>query len=91
MSGEAISTKGHITGVPIGRSGYQHHGCRCDACKTAATLYHAQLRRKAGGLFRSDKAYNKANREAAKWVRENHPDVFAEMLSAAHGEQWGQR
>lgn len=57
-----------------GRVGtYMNRGCRCEVCRTAWAEYRRDLP--------SARRSQRANNEAAKWVRRNHPDVWAELLA----------
>ena len=53
-------------------------GCRCDGCRTANTDYIRERRR--AGLDPGSVAINRATSRAAKWVRDNHPDVWRQLV-----------
>ena len=45
--GNSCSRRGNSTGVPHGtKSGYSHHGCRCDECRKANRENHLRYRKK---------------------------------------------
>lgn len=58
-------------------STYQHHGCRCDACRAANTAY-ARRYRKANPqrAARASTRQSMAGQLAARYVRQHHPKVW---------------
>lgn len=63
---------------------YTYHGCRCDECKRAQREYMRSYRSTRQGRRRTNvnnaAAAARAWR-AAQWVRENRPDVWADIRS----------
>jgi hypothetical protein len=57
-------------------------GCRCPGCTEAWRIHQ---RTGSGPIHR------KANWRAAKWVRANRPDVWAELLDEVYAEAEGRR
>jgi hypothetical protein len=80
---------GHLEGRPITPRTYQHYGCRCAECRQAATDYQRAQRRKSG--HNTQKAIDRAQQLAARWVRANHPDVWAELLEQGYEHFGGRR
>lgn len=73
----------HIEGRSVSATTYKNHGCRCDGCRSAATLYQRKMRARGGMIKAHDRAQVRAHRLAAKWVRENYPEVWKECYAAA--------
>jgi hypothetical protein len=61
--------------------GTYNSGCRCAACRQEARVYRSN--RYTSGRDAPRRAYNHAAVAAAKWVRQNRPDVWNELLLAA--------
>jgi hypothetical protein len=45
--------------------------------------YMREYRARHGGSAPADRARSRANAAAAKWVNDNHPEVYAELLAEA--------
>ena len=59
--------------IPHGYNGYSNYACRCEVCRAAG--------RQRNGL------YQKRLTRAAKWVRQNEPGVWAEILASVKKEE----
>lgn len=62
----------HIIGAPVSYTTFNNLKCRCAGCRAAKAAYAR------GTVNRS--ATTKAKTRAVRWVRENHPDVWADIL-----------
>lgn len=64
------------------RTCYVHHKCRCDLCKAAQAEYQRKVYAE-NGYNQNRKRINRLSRlkvaAAAKWVRENRPDVWQQI------------
>jgi hypothetical protein len=58
-------------------NGTYNAGCRCDGCTEA---------HRVSALRGSARAHRAAAWQASKWVRENHPDVWDEIVDAVYAE-----
>ena len=65
-------------------STYTRHGCRCDECREAMSIYMREYRRAKPAY---DRAYHRAINRAVSWVRSEHPDVWRRFLEQAMTEQ----
>ena len=63
---------------------YNHHRCRCPPCTEAGRKHMADYRASLGGRTRADIAQDRARVAAVKWVRDNHPDVWKDLLDRAN-------
>lgn len=73
-------------------NGYANLKCRCVECRAANTVYIQRYRLTNGPrAIYSVKASGRAERRAAKWVRENHPDVWRSLLDDAWIELTGEK
>ena len=58
--------------------------------KATRTSYARSYRRTGGGID-SRKAHSRRQTLAVRWVKENHPDVYDELLVQAYAETGGER
>jgi hypothetical protein len=74
-----------MTTCPLGLgngSGYTNHGCRCTECTEAHSADVQAYRSTPEGRAAVRASNERARRRkalAAKWVRENRPDVWADI------------
>ncbi len=80
----------HLGQWPVSASTYQHPGCRCNGCRQAATDKQREHRRR-NGVEPSVKIYSRADRRAARWVREWHPDVWAAIVADEYQQAQGKQ
>ena len=62
-----------IEEIPHGYNGYSNYSCRCEICRKAG--------RQRNGV------YQKRLTRAARWVRQNEPEVWAEILVSVEKEE----
>jgi hypothetical protein len=66
---------------------YQHHGCRCEACKKAASEKMRKYRETKTGQDKTREYRNRRDRLellALQYVRENHPVVYKRLQREAY-------
>lgn len=82
MSDDYVPTP-HPHGAPYSRATY-NNGCRCERCKEANSAYmRAKRKQKDPVVVFHSKAQGVATTQAAAWVRQNHPDVWEQILTEA--------
>lgn len=65
------------------KSTYDYLKCRCPQCRAANAAWTRQHRR-LNGLPASHMAGSRAVLLAAKWVRQNHPAIWSQLLDEAY-------
>jgi hypothetical protein len=67
----------------VSASTYKNHACRCDGCRRAQADSVADSRRKSPRL---GAVSSKRQQIAVRWIRDNHPDVYATLTEQAYAE-----
>jgi hypothetical protein len=69
------------TEIPHGTvTGYSHHKCRCDACRSAQTEAMRKYRAKDPAKAKAHNLKNQErNRMAWRWLKEHRPDIAEEI------------
>jgi len=70
--------------LPVSAATYQRHGCRCEGCKAAAAEAMARIRANKRGRTRLNQlSQTKATAAAARWIRQNDPELWNQILEDA--------
>lgn len=73
--------------LPISASTYQRWKCRCEDCTAAASAKMAEVRANKRGRTRlSQLSQRKATTAAVRWIKQNDPELWAEMVEDARQE-----
>jgi hypothetical protein len=72
----------HPEGKDYSRSTYAL-GCRCEGCSAANRRYQRDRRRARTDVRRDARITTRTRTLAAKWLKEHHPDVWAEVVAEA--------
>ena len=71
----------------VSTSTYQRQKCRCPGCRAAAAESMAKVRAKKRGRTRlSQLSHHKATAAAARWIRQNDPELWLELVEEARQE-----
>lgn len=68
---------------------YVGKGCRCKDCTEAMRRYSANYRQTPEGREKAQRSSRRSNflrAQAVKWVKTQHPDVFASFEASWEGE-----
>lgn len=67
------------------RSTYVHHKCRCEECRAAQAKYQREMysagKINANYKNKMNKLSRKRQQAATRWVKENHPDVWNDIVA----------
>jgi hypothetical protein len=70
------------------RSTYVHHKCRCDECRAAQNAYQREyVKTEESRVYRTklSRAVRKRNQAAARWVKQNQPDLWKQICEEIRG------
>lgn len=70
-------------------STYSNYHCRCDECRDAHKEWHRQYRSSGSGHARTllaNRRSRKVQQEAAAFLKEQHPDVYQNIVNRVHQE-----
>lgn len=66
---------------------YKNKGCRCEACRTAASAYNAALRaRGKGNVADNGRIANRVRSLCVQHIKANDPALYQQMLDSARSE-----
>lgn len=85
MAMTEVEGSAHVSpDFPVSAATYQRQRCRCDGCRAAAAENMAKIRANKRGRTRLNQlSQTKATAAAARWIRQNDPDLWAQILEDA--------